>query len=245
MYCFTSLAGKTICKPDHMKVTVCPSGGNIICVEKKTDVPVRVSQYSISKEADCQYLYIEFEPTDSNQKVREIFYSVKTIQFNPQYSLPDHDHYSAPDIYREYESKGDNHLLTTLSTSTTPTELITSTSEETICIQLTTNAISPGVIVTNSSPNHKYNTCKCPPITLLQQSPNPQQISQPQTTSPPQKISGIQAIAQGQAMSNPQQDPKETPRAKQTQSPPPQSPSPPKAQTNLQIPKNLPFPKNL
>ena len=107
VYCFTSLAGKTICKPDRVKVTLHPSGGNIICVEKKTDVPVGVSQYSNSKDLDCQYLYIEFKPTDSNQTVREIFYSVKTIQFNPQYSLPDHNHYSTPHIYREYESKGD------------------------------------------------------------------------------------------------------------------------------------------
>ena len=141
--------------------------------------------------------------------------------------------------------KGTDHLLTTPSTSTTPTELITSTSEEMICIQLTANAISPGVIVTNPSPNHKYNTCKCPPITPPQQSPTPQQISQSQTTSPPQKISGSQAIAQGQAMSNPPKDPKETPRAKQTQTPLQNLPVPPKAQMNLQIQKNLPFPKNL
>ena len=107
VYCFTSLAGKTIRKPDCVNITVRPKGGNIISVEKKTDVPVGVSQYSISTKLDCQFLYMQFEPTDSNLIVREYLYSIKTIQFNPQYHLPNHDYYSPPEIYREYMSSGD------------------------------------------------------------------------------------------------------------------------------------------
>ena len=220
---------------------------NIICVEKKTDVPVGVSQYSISKDLDCQYLYIEFKPTDSNQTVREILYSVKTIQFNPQYSLPSHDHYSAPDIYREYESKGDRPPIDHTLHFYNPHRLITSTSEETICIQLTTNAILPGVIVTNPSPNHKYNTHKHPPITLPQQSPTPQQnlptpnnipstknLQKPSNRPRSSNVQPIQTLPKG---------PQGNPQGQANPNPPSESPSPPKSSNESPNPKKPPLPK--
>ena len=139
-------------------------------------------------------------------------------------------------------------LLTTPTTSTTPTDLITSTSKNKICILLTPSAILPGVLVTNPSPNHKYNTHNCPPITPPPQSPSlPQQISQSQTTSPPQKISGTEAIAQGQAISNVQKGPQGNPQAQANPNPnnppPPQSPSPPKSANESPNPKKTPLPK--
>ena len=138
-------------------------------------------------------------------------------------------------------------LLTTPTTSTTPTDLITLTSKNKICIPLTPTAILLGVLVTNPSPNHKYNTHNCPPITPLHNLPTPQQISQSQTTSPPQKIFGKEAIAQGQAISNAQKGPQGNPQAQANRNPnnapPPQSPSPPKSANESPNPKKPPLPK--
>ena len=71
VYCFTSLAGKTIYQPDHVKVTIHGKGGNPISIEKATDVPVAVSKDSISKTLDCPFIYINFEPGDSNLLIQD------------------------------------------------------------------------------------------------------------------------------------------------------------------------------
>ena len=107
VYCFTSLAGKTIRQPDHVKVTIRGEGGNLISVEKETDVPVAVSKDSISKTLDCPFIYINFEPADSNLLIQDYLYCVKTIQFNPQYHLPGHGYSTPTEIYREYTSSRD------------------------------------------------------------------------------------------------------------------------------------------
>ena len=73
MYCFTSLAGKIIHQPDRVKVTIHGKGGNLISIEKETDVPVAVSKDSISKTLDCRFIYIHFEPADYNLLIKGLF----------------------------------------------------------------------------------------------------------------------------------------------------------------------------
>ena len=137
-----------------------------------------------------------------------------------------------------------DHLLTTPTTSTTPTKLITSTSKQKICIPLTTNAILPGVLVTNPLPNHKYNTCNCPPITPPPQSSSPPNKSpNPKQHPLPKKSPETKQLPKVKQFTMPKKDPKEMPRAKQTQTPPPQSPSPPKSTNESPNPKKPSLPK--
>ena len=114
-----------------------------------------------------------------------------------------------------------DHLLTTPTTSTTPTELITLTSKEKICIPLTPNAILPGVFVTNPLHNHKYNTHNCPPIILPPQSPSPPNKSpNPKQHPLPKKSPEAKQSPKVKQCSTPPKGPQGNPQGQANPNPP-------------------------
>ena len=246
MYCFTSLAGKTIRQSDRVKVTVHPIGGNIISVEKKTDVPVGVSQYSVSKEVDCQFLYIEFEPTDSNLIVREYLYCVKTIQFNPQYHLPNHDHYSAPEIYREYTSSGDrpciDHTHHFYNSHRTNYLDIKTEDMYTTYIRCNITSCSCNQSLAQSQIQHPQPPTNNPASTI---SHPPTNFPIPNNIPSPKNLQKQSNRPRSSNLQCPKRTPRKSPGPSKPKPPLQKLPVPPKVQTNVQIPKNLPFPKNL